>query len=77
MQTMKQVSTLRLFALIGEIVLGMTLVVFFTLFLSNLWIVSRYRFWIVIAATGLFLILVSTIFLPRTIRDFKNLTAID
>ncbi len=77
MQTMRQVSTLRLFALIGEFVLGMAMAVFFTLFLSNLWVVGRYRFWIVIAATGVFLILLTTVFLPRTIRDFKNLTAID
>ncbi|MDE6716287.1 MAG: hypothetical protein K2J74_07400 [Muribaculaceae bacterium] len=77
MQTMKQVSSLRLSALIGEIVLGMAMVVFFTLFLSNLWVVGRYRFWIVVAAIGVFLILLTTVFLPRTIRDFKNLTAID
>ena len=77
MQTMKQVSTLRLFALIGELGLGMAMVVFFTLFLSNLWVVGRYRFWIVISAIGVFLILLTTVFLPRTIRDFKNLTAID
>ncbi|MDE5827536.1 MAG: hypothetical protein K2H57_08190 [Duncaniella sp.] len=77
MQTMKQVSTLRFFALAGEIVLGMALAVFFTLFLSNLWIVGQYRFWIVLAAIVVFLILLITVFLPRTIRDFRELTAID
>ena len=77
MQTMKQVSTLRFSALAGEIVLGMALAVFFTLFLSNLWVVGQYRFWIVLAAIGVFLILLITVFLPRTIRDFNNLTAID
>jgi len=75
MQTMKQVASLRFYALTGEIVLGMAMVVFFTLFLSNLWVVGQYRFWIVITATVVFLILLVTVFLPRTIRDFKNLTA--
>ena len=75
MQTMKQVATLRLFALTGEIVLGMAMVVFFTLFLSNLWLVGRYRFWIVSGATCIFLVLLVTVFIPRTIRDFKDLTS--
>lgn len=75
MQTMKQVASLRFWALTGEIVLGMVIVVFFTLFLSNLWVVGQYRFWIVIAATVLFIVLLVSVFLPRTIRDFKNLTS--
>ncbi len=75
MQTMKQVASLRFYTLAGEIVLGMAMVVFFTLFLSNLWVVGRYRFWIVIAATVIFLVLLITVFLPKTIRNFKNLTA--
>ncbi len=75
MQTMKQVASLRFYTLTGEIVLGMTMVVFFTLFLSNLWVVGQYRFWIVIAATVIFIVLLVFVFLPRTIRNFKNLTA--
>jgi len=75
MQTMKQVASLRLYALTGEIVLGMVVVVFFTLFLSNLWVVGQYRFWIVITAIVVFIVLWVTVYLPRTIRDFKNLTA--
>lgn len=75
MQTMKQVASLRFCVLTGEIVLGMILVVFFTLFLSNLWVVGRYRFWIVIAAIVAFIAISVTVNLPRTIRDFKNLTA--
>lgn len=77
MQTIKQVSSLRFYALAGEIVLGMAMAVFFTLFLSNLWEVGQYRFWIVIAAIVVFLVLLVTVYLPRTIRDFKNLTAIE
>ena len=72
---MKQVASLRFCTLTGEIVLGMTLAVFFTLFLSNLWIVGQYRFWIVLSAIVVFLILLTTVYLPRTIRDFRNLTA--
>ncbi len=75
--TLKQVKALRLYALTGEIVLGMAMAVFFTLFLSNLWVVGRYRFWIIIAATVIFTVLLITVFLPRTIRDFKNLSAIE
>lgn len=77
MQTMKQVASLRFYALTGEIVLGMTMAVFFTLFLSNLWVVGKYRFWIVITAIAVFIILLATVYLPRTIRDFKNLTSIE
>lgn len=76
-QTIRQVASLRLFALTGEIVLGMALAVMFTLFLSNLWVVSQYRFWIVVAALVVFITLSVTVFLPRTIRDFRELTAID
>lgn len=74
-QIMKQVATLRLYALTGEIVFGLALAVLFTMFLSNLWVVSAYRFWIVISAIVIFIILLTTIYLPRTIRDFRNLTA--
>lgn len=74
-QTMRQVASLRFCALTGEIVLGMAIAVMFTLFLSNLWIVGQYRFWIVLSAIVVFIILLTTVYLPRTIRDFKNLTA--
>jgi membrane protease YdiL (CAAX protease family) len=74
MQTMRQVSSLRLYTLVGEIVLVMAMVVFFTLFLSNLWVVAQYRFWIVISAIVIFMALFVTVYLPRIIRDFKNLT---
>lgn len=77
MQTMRQVAALRLFALTGEIVLGMAMVVFFTMFLCNLWVVGQYRFWIVISATVVFIALLVTVFIPRTIRDFNNLTAME
>ncbi len=77
MQTMKQVASLRFYTLTGEIVLGMAIAVFFTLFLSNLWVVGQYRFWIVLAATVIFLVLLVTVFLPKTIRNFKNLTAME
>ncbi len=76
-QTMKQVAALRLYTLSGEITLGMAMAVFFTLFLSNLWVVGPDRFWIVIAATVIYIILLVTVFLPRTIRNFKNLTSIE
>lgn len=76
-QTMKQVASLRFCALTGEIVLGMAIAVMFTLFLSNLWIVGQYRFWIVLSAIVVFVILLVTVYLPRSIRDFKNLTAME
>lgn len=72
---MKQVASLRFCTLTGEIVLGMAVAVLFTLFLSNLWVVGRYRFWIVTTAIVMFVILLITVYLPRTIRDFRNLTA--
>lgn len=75
MQVIKQVASLRLYALSGEIVLCMAMVVFYTLFLSNLWTVGPYRFWTIIAAIAVFLILLVTVFIPRTIRDFTNLTS--
>ena len=74
-QTLKQVASLRFCALVGEISVGMMMVVFFTLFLSNLWIVGRYRFWIVSAATIIYIVVLITVLIPRIIRDFNNLTA--
>ncbi len=74
-QIMKQVASLRFYALTGEIVLGMACAVLFTLFLSNLWVVGRYRFWIVVAAIIIFIILLTTVYLPRSIKQFRDLTA--
>lgn len=76
MQTMKQVASLRFCALTGEIVLGMGIAVFFTLFLSNLREVGPYRFWIVVSAIIIGLILLVTVYLPKTIRNFNNLTSV-
>lgn len=76
MQTLRQVASLRLYALVGEIVLGIAMVVFLTLFLSNLWVVGPYRFWIISSALVVLIILEITIFIPKTIRYFQNLTAI-
>lgn len=72
---MKQVAALRFCTLTGEIVLGMAVAVLFTLFLSNLWVVGRYRFWIVTTAIVVFVIIFTTVYLPHIIRDFRNLTA--
>ena len=74
---MKQVASLRLCALAGEIVLGMALVVFFTLFLIILWIVNESVFWIVLIAIAVNLILGITVYLPRVLKQFRNLTAVD
>lgn len=74
-QTMKQVASLRFCALTGEIVLGMAIAVLFTLFLSNLWVVGQYRFWIVLSAIVVFIVLLTTVYLPRTLRQFRDLTA--
>lgn len=72
MQTLRQVASLRLFALTGEIVLGMAMTVFFTLFLSNLWVIGQYRFWIVISATAVFIVLLVTVFIPAPSATSKT-----
>lgn len=76
-QTMKQVASIRFCALSGEIILGMSVAVLFTLFLSNLWVVGQYRFWIVLTAIVVFIVLLTTVYLPRTLKQFRNLTAMD
>ncbi len=76
MQIMKQVASLRLYALISEIIFAIVLAVFFTIFLSNLWVVGMYKFWLVAAA--LFIsVVIAAFMLPKRIRDFRDLTAID
>lgn len=73
---MGQVASLRLYALTGEIILGVILAVFFTIFLSNLWVVGQYKFWIVCGAL-LICLLIGAVLLPGKIRDFRNLTSVD
>lgn len=75
-QTLKQVSSLRFYALSGEIVLFLAMTVYMTLFLSKLWILGSNRFWIVSAALVAVIILLVIYLIPRTLRDFKNLTAL-
>ncbi len=76
MQTMKQVASLRLYALIAEIFLAIVLAVFFTLFLSNLWTVKQYTFWLVAGALFISLV-IAAVMLPNKIKDFRELSAID
>ncbi len=76
MAVMKQVSTLRLCTLISEIFFAIVLAVFFTLFLSNLWALGSYTFWLVAGALSVCLI-IAAIMLPKKIRDFNDLTALD
>ena len=76
MQMMKQVASLRLYTLVAEIFFAIVLAVFFTIFLSNLWTLGSYTFWLVAGALLVSLI-IAFIMLPRKIRDFRELTAVD
>lgn len=76
METMNKVTSLRLSALIGEIVLAICLTVFFTLLLSHLWNLAHYKVWLIVGALFVALIY-SGMVMRKTIRDFKNLTALD
>ncbi len=76
MDVMKQVSSFRLYTLIVEIILAIVLTVFFTIFLSNLWALGSYTFWLVAGALCVSLI-IAAIMLPKKIRDFNDLTALD
>lgn len=76
MQTMKQVASLRGYALTIEVMLAMAMAVFFTLFLSNLWSIRATSFWIIIAFLVIEIVLVIAVVLPHVIRDFQNLTSL-
>ncbi len=76
MQMMKQVASLRLYTLVAEIFFAIILAVFFTIFLSNLWALGTYTFWLVAVAL-LVNIIIAVIMLPKKIRDFRELTAMD
>ncbi len=76
MTVMKQVSSLRLYTLIAEIIFAIILAVFFTIFLGNLWALGSYTFWLVAGALLVSLI-IAGIMLPKKIRDFNELTALD
>jgi cytochrome bd-type quinol oxidase subunit 2 len=75
MKIMRQVASLRFNFVIGEIVSGIALVVFFTLFLTNLWGIKQLAFWLIIATLAFGIILTLTYYIPKMLRDFKNLTA--
>lgn len=74
METMNKVATLRLSAMIGEMVLAICLTVFFTLLLSHLWTLAHYKVWIMSGAL-LVALIYSAILMRKNIRDFKDLTA--
>lgn len=76
MTVMKQVASLRLYTLSAEILFAIILTVFFTIFLSNLWTLGTYTFWIVAGALLVNIIIAATM-LPKKIKDFRELTAID
>ena len=76
MQMMKQVASLRLYTLVAEIFFAVVLAVFFTIFLSNLWTLGSYTFWLVAGALLVSLI-IAFMMLPKKIKDFRELTAID
>ena len=76
MQIMRQVASFRLYSLIAEVFLAIVLAVFFTIFLSNLWDLGTYTFWLVAGALSVSVI-IGLIMLPKKIRDFRELTAID
>ncbi|MDE6338851.1 MAG: hypothetical protein K2K97_03570 [Muribaculaceae bacterium] len=76
MQIMKQVASLRLYTLVAEIFFAVVLAVFFTIFLSNLWTLGTWTFWLVSGAL-LVSIIIALIMLPKKIRDFRELTAVD
>ncbi|MDE6577316.1 MAG: hypothetical protein K2K58_04000 [Muribaculaceae bacterium] len=76
MQIMRQVASLRLYTLVTEIFFAVVLAVFFTIFLSNLWTIGSYTFWLVSGAL-LVSIIIAVIMLPKKIRDFRELTALD
>lgn len=73
---MKQVSNLRLYTLATEIVLAIVLAIFFTIFLGNLWSLGSYTFWLVSGAL-LISVIIAVIILPKKIKDFRELTAIN
>ncbi len=75
MQTVRQVASLRRYALVAEITLALAMTVFFTLFLSNLWNIKAASFWVIIAFLAIEVILFLAVFLPHIIRDFSNLTS--
>lgn len=75
LQILRQASSLRLYALAGEIVLGIAIAVFLTLFLSNLWTVGRSRFWVCTVALAICVIYIIVRYIPMMVRDFRNLTA--
>ncbi len=73
---MKQVSSLRLYTLITEIFLAIVLAIFFTIFLSHLWALGTYSFWLV-AGTLFISLIIAMIMLPKKIRDYNELTALN
>ena len=76
MQIMKQVASFRLYTLVAEIFFALVLAVFFTIYLSNLWALGTYIFWIVSGAL-LVCIIIALIMLPKKIKVYRELTAID
>lgn len=76
MEVMKQVSSLRLYNLIAEIFFAIVLAVFFTIFLSNLWALGSFTFWLVAGAL-LVSLGIAAVMLPKKIKDFRELSAID
>lgn len=75
MQTLRQVASLRYCALTGEVTLAIAMTVFFTLFLSNLWSLKLFSFWVIVTFLAIEVVLAIAFFIPHIIRDFNNLAS--
>lgn len=71
-----ETTSIKIYALSGEVVSGIALAVFFTLFLSNLNTISSLAFYLCITTLVLALILSLCYFWPKYFKLFRDLNAI-
>lgn len=71
-----ETTSIKLYTLSGEVVSGIALAVFFTLFLPNLSTISLLAFWLCVIALALSLILSISYFWPKYIKLFRDLNTI-
>lgn len=69
-------SKLKIYTLTGEVFFAIALTVFFTLFLPNLWAVSRLSFWLTLSCLICGLVFTLALYIPKLTRLFQGLESI-
>ncbi|WP_289858727.1 hypothetical protein [uncultured Muribaculum sp.] len=72
----KKTSSFKILNLTGEIIIGVGIVVLFTLYIQHLWLNNYAAFWATLVTLSIGMVIGSVYFLPKYIKLFRDLDSI-